>query len=129
FGDIELIQKHLRSYDIVRKPLQSIAPDALKRSAPECRYVVTDGEGRVVLAGPVPPAEDASFSVDLAGALPPGHFTLRAQIIVNANAVNAEIQRIPIDVASKPGRSTRAWTHRRGGLAADSERRTHIRPR
>jgi hypothetical protein len=102
FGDIELIQKHLRSYDIVRKPLQSIAPDALKRSAPECRYLVTDGEGRVVLAGQVPPAEDASFSVDLTGALPPGHFTLMAQIIVNANAMNAEIQRIPVDVASKP---------------------------
>jgi len=102
FGDIELIQKHLRSYDIVRRPLQSIAPDALKRSAPECRYLVTDGEGRVVLAGQVPPAEDASFSIDLTGALPPGHFTLMAQIIVNANAMNAEIQRIPIDVATKP---------------------------
>src|SRR6266536_1076839 len=102
FGDIELIQKHQRSYDIVRKPLQSIAPDALRRSAPECRYLVTDGEGRVVLAGRVPPAEDASFSVDLTGALPPGHFTLMAQIIVNANAMNAEIRRIPVDVSSKP---------------------------
>ena len=31
-----------------------------------------------------------------------GHFTLVAQIIVNGNAMNAEIQRIPFDVASKP---------------------------
>src|SRR5262249_58448285 len=111
FGDIELIQKHLRSYDIVRKPLQSIAPDALKRSAPECRYVVTDGEGRVVLAGPVPPAEDASFSVDLARALPPRHFTLVAQIILHANAMNAQIRRIPVYVAPKPSRAPRARTH------------------
>jgi hypothetical protein len=73
----------------------------LRRSAPECRYLVTDGEGRVVLAGRVPPAEDASFSIDLTGA-PPGHFTLMVQIIVNANAMNAEIQRIPVDVSSKP---------------------------
>ena len=102
FGDIELVQKHQRSYDIVRKPLQSIAPDALKRSAPECRYLVTDGEGRVVLAGQVSPAEDASFSIDLTGALPPGHFTLMAQVIVNANAMNAEIRRIPVEVAPKP---------------------------
>jgi len=102
FGDIELVQKHQRSYDIVRKPLQSIAPDVLRRSAPECRYLVTDGEGRVVLAGQVPPAEDASFSIDLTGALPPGHFTLMAQLIVNANAMNAEIRRIPVDVAPKP---------------------------
>src|SRR5262249_2720546 len=102
FGDIELIQKHQRSYDIVRKPLQSIAPDALKRSGPECRYLVTDGEGRVVLAGQVPPAEDARFSRDPPGPPPPGQFTLMAQIIVNANAMNAEIQRIPVEVASKP---------------------------
>jgi hypothetical protein len=102
FGDIELVQKHLRSYDIVRKPLQSIAADALKRSAPECRYLVTDGESRVVLAGQVSPTGDANFSVDLTGKLPVGRFTLVAQIIVNGNAMNAEIQRIPFDIASKP---------------------------
>ena len=63
---------------------------------------MTDGEGRVVLAGQVSPAEDASFSIDLTGALPPGHFTLMAQVIVNANAMNAEIRRIPVEVAPKP---------------------------
>jgi len=102
FGDIELVQKHQRSYDIVRKPLQLIAADALKRSAPECRYLVTDGEGRVVLAGQVAPTGDANFSVDLTGKLPAGHFTLIAQIIVNGNAMNAEIQRIPFEIVSKP---------------------------
>jgi hypothetical protein len=101
FGDIELVQKHLRSYDIVRRPLQSIAADALGRAAPECWYVVTDGEGRVVLAGQVPPTGDASFSVDLTGKLPSGRFTLIAQIIVNGNAMNTEIQRIPFEVAPK----------------------------
>jgi hypothetical protein len=55
-----------------------------------------------VLAGQVSPVEDASFSIDLTGALPPGHFTLMAQIIVNANAMNAEIRRIPVEVAPKP---------------------------
>jgi hypothetical protein len=100
FGDIELVQKHLRSYDIVRKPLQSIAADALKRSAPECRYLVTDSESRVVLAGQVLPTGDANFSVDLTGKLPAGRFTLVVQIIVNGNAMNAEIQRIPFDIAS-----------------------------
>ena len=92
----------MRSYDIVRKPLQSIAPDVLKRSTPECRYIVTDGEGRVVLAGQVALGADASFELDLDGKLPPGTFTLAAQIVVNANAMNAEIRRVPIDVASKP---------------------------
>jgi hypothetical protein len=102
-GDIELVQKHQRSYDIVRRPLQSIASDVLARSAPECRYVVADGDGRIVLAGQVAPSENASFSLDFAGKLPPGRFTLLAQIIVNANAMNAEIQRIPIEIAEKVG--------------------------
>ena len=73
-----------------------------QRSAPECRYVVTDGDGRVVLAGQVPLAEDASFRIALTGKLPAGHFTLAAQLIVNGNAMNAEIRRIPIDMASNP---------------------------
>ena len=102
-GDIELVQKHQRSYDIVRRPLQSIASDVLNRSAPECRYVVEDGDGRIVLAGQVAPSENASFSLDFAGKLPLGRFTLLAQIIVNANAMNAEIQRIPIEIAEKVG--------------------------
>jgi hypothetical protein len=102
FGDIELVQKHQRSYDIVRRPLPSIAADALKRSAPECRYLVTDGEGRAVLAGQVAPSADATFSLDFTGKLPPGQFTLIAQLIVDGNAMNAEIQRIPFEVASKP---------------------------
>jgi hypothetical protein len=101
-GDIELIQKRMRSYDIVRRPLQSIAVDLRKRAAPECRYVVTDGQGRVVLAGQAPLAEDASFHVDLSGKLRPGNFTLAAEIIVNGNAMTAEIRHIPIDIASKP---------------------------
>jgi len=99
-GDIELIQKHQRSYDIVRRPLVSIPADVVKRSAPECRYIVTDGEGSVVVADQVAVADDASFRIDLTGKLPPGQFTLSAQIIVNANAMNAEIRRIPIEVSS-----------------------------
>jgi hypothetical protein len=101
-GDIEVVQKHMRSYDIERKPLPSIASDVVKRAAPECRYVVTDGDGRVVLAGQVPLAADASFRIDFAGRLPVGRFTLAAQLIVNANAMNAEIRRIPLEISPGP---------------------------
>ena len=101
-GDIELIQRQMRSYAIVRQPLPSIAADVRKRAAPECRYVVTDGDGRVVLAGQVALAEDASFRLDFSGKLPAGSFTLAAQIIVNGNAMNADIRRIPLEVAPKP---------------------------
>ena len=40
FGDIEILEKHMRSYDIVRRPLQSIPADVIKRAAPQCRYIV-----------------------------------------------------------------------------------------
>jgi hypothetical protein len=102
FGDIELVMKHMRSYDIVRKPLQSIAADVRLRAAPECRYLVTNAEGHVLLAGTAPLETDATFSLDLNGRLPAGRFMLAAQIIVNGNAANAEIRRIPILVSSNP---------------------------
>ena len=102
FGDIELVQKHMRSYDIVRQPLQSVAADALKRAAPECRYVVLGrrgarGAGRAGGRSPMP-----SFLIDLGGKLPAGQFTLLAEIVVNGNAMNAEIKRIPIVMPSAP---------------------------
>jgi hypothetical protein len=97
-GDIELIAKHMRSYDIVRTPLRSVPADAFTRSAPECRYMVTDREGRVVLAGQVAAGEDRNFHIDFGGKLPTGRFTLHSQIIVNGNAVGAEIRRDPIAI-------------------------------
>jgi hypothetical protein len=97
FGDIELIEKHMRSYDIVRKPLQFVAADIVKRALPECRYIVLDEDGRVVLAGQVSVAADASFYLDLGSMLPAGRFTLRAQLIVNGNAMNAAIRDFPIE--------------------------------
>jgi hypothetical protein len=99
-GDIELVEKHSRSYDIVRMPLPSVRNDELARSAPECRYMVTDDESRVVLAGQVGLAEDARFHLDLEGKLSSGQFTLHAQIIVNGNAAAAELKRIPIAIPS-----------------------------
>ena len=97
-GDIEIVMKHMRSADIVRRPIASVPPDVLKRAAPECRYLVTDGDGHVLLAGSAPLGTGASFSVELNGRLPAGQFMLAAQIIVNGNAMNAEIRRFPISI-------------------------------
>jgi hypothetical protein len=101
FGDIEVVEKHMRSYDIVRRPLQSLAADVLRRSAPECRYMVTDAEGRVLVAGQLAPGSDATFHLDLSGKLPPGRFTLSAEILVNGNAMNAEIRTLRIDMPAR----------------------------
>jgi hypothetical protein len=102
-ADIELLVKHMRSYDIARKPLRAIAPDAIRRAAPECRYMVTDSAGKVVSAGQVAlTAGDARFHLALGGKLPAGRFTLHAQIVVNGNAMNAEISRLPLAISSPP---------------------------
>lgn len=99
-GDIEVLFKHMRSYDIVRKPLSSLPDDLLTSSAPECRYIITDHDGRVMLAGEVPIADDHSFHIDFGSKLQPGSYTFAAQIIVNSNAANDDIKRVPIVVAA-----------------------------
>ena len=100
FAEIETIMKYQRSYDIVRVPLQSVEPDVLKRSAPECRYLLLDAGGRVVLAGAVAPGDDATFQVDLAAAkLAAGRYELLAEILVDRNAMNVEIRRVPVSIA------------------------------
>ena len=55
-------------------------------SSPECRYIVTDSYGRVMLAGQVAIGSDKSFAIDFDGQLPAGHFTLAAEIIVNGKS-------------------------------------------
>ena len=82
--------------------MQSVSPDVLKRAAPECRYMVVGAEGRVVLAGLARLADDATFQVDLKGKLPAGSYTVLAEITVNGNAMNADIQRIPVSISANP---------------------------
>jgi hypothetical protein len=95
-GDIEIVEKFQRSFRLVRTPLQRMPADALRRADPQCRYVVMDESGRVVLASHVGPADDATFRLDFAGRLPAGRYTMHALIAPNSNVMNAEIRRIPI---------------------------------
>jgi hypothetical protein len=92
-ADIETVVKFGRGYRLERQPVQSIAPDVLQRAAPECRYIVFDGDGQAVFAGPVRPGEDRQFAIDIGGKLADGHYTLAAEIAVGANVMNAEIRR------------------------------------
>jgi len=92
-ADVEMVIKFGRSYRLERRAMQSLAPDELKRAAPECRYVIFDGDGQVVLAGTVRPSEDRRFTIDIGGKLADGRYTLAAEIAVNANVMNAQIRR------------------------------------
>jgi hypothetical protein len=101
-GEIEVVEKFQRSTRLVRVPLKSVSAAVLKRSAPECRYTVTDPDGRVVLAGAALLGVDANFQINLKGRLPPGPYMLSAIIAVNGNTMNAEIHRIPLATSSQP---------------------------
>ena len=93
FGDIETLVKFARSERIERAPIQSVSREILRRAAPEFRYMVTDEEGRVVLAGSSALGDDLTFRVDLNGKLTAGDYTLTALIAVNGNVMNADIRR------------------------------------
>jgi hypothetical protein len=95
-GDIEIVMKFMRDYRVLRQPVQSVDAAVLKRAAPECRYVVVNAEGRVALTGAAPPREDLTFQVELDGKLQAGRYTVMAEIIVNGNAMNVAIERIPV---------------------------------
>lgn len=102
FGDIETVVKFGRSHRIERQPVQAVARDELKRAAPECRYVMTDDDGRVVSAGIAGLADDSTFRLDLDANLAAGHYTLAALIAVSGNVMNAEIRRIDVLIPSNP---------------------------
>jgi hypothetical protein len=97
-GEIEVIEKFQRSYRLVRTPLPAVPADALRRSSPECRYLVTDAEGRVALAGAVALGAEARFQIDLTDRLPPGRFVLSALLAVNGNVMNPDIRRFEFTV-------------------------------
>jgi hypothetical protein len=101
-GDIEVVEKFQRSFRLVRTPLKDVAAPVRTRAAPECRYVVADAQGRIVLAGTLTLGSDVAFQADWSGRLPAGRYTLSALIAVNGNAMNAEIYRMPLVVATSP---------------------------
>ncbi len=93
-GEIEIVEKFQRSYRLVRSALKAVPAEELRRAAPECRYVVLNADGDVVLAGVATPGAEARFHIDLGERLQPGRYTLSALLAVNGNATNAEISRL-----------------------------------
>ena len=100
-ADIEIVMKFMRDYEIVRQPMKEVDATIRKRAAPECRYVVVDSDGNVALAGTALPRDDLTFAVDLDVRLPPGRYTVMAEILVNGNAMNPQIERIPVVIGAR----------------------------
>jgi len=101
-ADIEIVTKFMRDFQILRQPMRLVDATVRKRAAPECRYVVVDADGRIALVGVSLLQEDLTFAVELDGRLPAGQYTVMAEILVNGNAMNSEIKRIPVAIGRKP---------------------------
>ena len=100
-GEIEITERFQRSHRLVRTPLPSVPAAVLKRANPECRYVVTGHDGRVVMAGVALLAADGQFQIDVRHRLAAGRYTLSALIAVNGNAMNAEVHRAQLVIAAQ----------------------------
>jgi hypothetical protein len=94
--EVERLEKFMRSYRILREPLKGAG--ALKGQVLECRYVVIGDDEKVHLAGLGQLAEDGRISIDLAGRLGPGDYTVLATLYLNGNKVEPDIRRIPYRV-------------------------------
>jgi len=101
-ADIEIVMKFMRDYQILRQPMPLVDATVRKRAAPECRYVVVAADGRIALVGVSLPREDLRFAIELDDRLPAGQYSVMAEILVNGNAVNPEIKRIPVVIDGKP---------------------------
>jgi hypothetical protein len=100
--EIETVMKFMRDYRIVREAMQFVDAAALKRANPLCRYAVVNHQGRLALTGVAPAGKDEAFQIELDRELPAGQYTVMAEIIVNGNAINPEIARIPVTIAGSP---------------------------
>jgi hypothetical protein len=96
-ADVEALRKFSRSWELVREPLPQFAaePNLSGPVALACRWLVLTDAGEVALAGTTPPAADWSFVLPLSGRLRPGNYTVAAAVLVNGNAVDLAIARIP----------------------------------
>jgi hypothetical protein len=90
-GDIEVVEKFQRSYRLVRTPMRALAPEVLRRAAPECRYQVIDERGRVVLAGTARLDAAPEFVLDFNRKLQNGKYTIYAFIALAGNAITPDI--------------------------------------
>jgi len=101
-ADIEIVMKFMHDYQIRAATDALVDATVRKRAALECRYVVVGGDGRIALADVSLPGQDLTFAIELDGRLPAGQYTVMAEILVNGNAMNLEIVRIPVLIGRKP---------------------------
>jgi hypothetical protein len=101
--EIEVLHKFARSWTLVREKLRRLpeGPGLSGRLDLVCRYVVIGETGGVALAGAVPPEPDGHFRLALDAVLAPGRYTVLAAALLNGNAVEAEIRRIPYAVPAE----------------------------
>lgn len=98
--EVEALHKFARSYSLDREPLHELASDVVAVGASDvvCRWFVRAESGKVIIAGTTAPGKDGTIVLPLGGQLRPGSYTVEAAVLVNGNATNLKIARIPYTV-------------------------------
>ncbi|MGH7120115.1 MAG: hypothetical protein ACREFP_14190, partial [Acetobacteraceae bacterium] len=99
-AEVEAVHKFARSYKLVRESIPQLANDPLVVGPIEvvCRWLVLGKNGEVITAGTTKPGKDGEIVLPVGGALPPGTYTVAAEMLVRGNAMNVPITRIPYSV-------------------------------
>ncbi|MGQ0675526.1 MAG: hypothetical protein ACT4N4_05495, partial [Rhodospirillales bacterium] len=93
--EIDTIDRIMRDYRIVRRPLREAVASFGRRTIPQCHFVAIDGGGRVALAGQGRFRNDGAMVVELKGKLASGSYTVSVALYPNGNAMHAEVRHIP----------------------------------
>jgi hypothetical protein len=103
--DVETLHKFARSYSLKREPLSDLANDVTAVGPMDiaCNWLVRGKTGEVIIAGTTPPDKDREIVLPIGGELPPGTYTVEAAVLVNGNAMNIKIERIPYTVHGSLG--------------------------
>ncbi len=101
-AEVETIQKFQREHRLVRTPVPAVVSAGDRRDVPVCRYVVRGADGEVHAAGTAPYPDAGVFTVDLAGKLKPGPYTVAIALYAAENAVNPEIRELSYRAPARP---------------------------
>jgi len=63
---------------------------------------VLNTDGRVVLTGTARLREDLTFQIEFDSKLPPSRYDVMVEIVVNGDAMLAQIERIPVVIGGSP---------------------------
>ncbi|MFQ5656015.1 MAG: hypothetical protein ACE5G5_00570 [Candidatus Methylomirabilales bacterium] len=91
-AEVERLEQHQRTYEIVREPLERNSSGGLTRDIPACRYIIIASGGEVLVNSSCRLGKDGLFTADLKEKLGPGRYTVLSALYLNGNYINPDVR-------------------------------------